>query len=145
MSKKAQSAMEFLMTYGWAILVVLAAVAALAYFGVLSPTKFLPESCVIGSTSGFSCLDFKVTSDAAFLLIMNSGGRNFVVHNITIDSCTSSFDRSMPNGDKQVFNITGCDFGNKGDSVKKDLIIDYSDQMSGFQKSVTGTITAKIM
>lgn len=29
------------MTYGWAILVVLAAIAALAYFGVLSPDKFL--------------------------------------------------------------------------------------------------------
>ncbi len=28
---------EFLMTYGWAILVVVAAIAALAYFGVLNP------------------------------------------------------------------------------------------------------------
>jgi hypothetical protein len=35
--------MEFLMTYGWAILVVIAAIAALAYFGVLSPDKMLPE------------------------------------------------------------------------------------------------------
>jgi hypothetical protein len=43
MRKKGQAAMEFLMTYGWAILVVLAAIAALAYFGVLSPQKLLPE------------------------------------------------------------------------------------------------------
>jgi hypothetical protein len=43
MNKKGQAAMEFLMTYGWAILVVLAAIAALAYFGVLSPQKLLPE------------------------------------------------------------------------------------------------------
>lgn len=43
MNKKGQAAMEFLMTYGWAILVVLAAIAALAYFGVLSPSKMLPE------------------------------------------------------------------------------------------------------
>jgi hypothetical protein len=43
MNKKGQAAMEFLMTYGWAILVVLAAIAALAYFGVLSPSKLLPE------------------------------------------------------------------------------------------------------
>jgi uncharacterized protein (UPF0333 family) len=41
--KKGQAAMEFLMTYGWAILVVIAAIAALAYFGVLSPDKMLPE------------------------------------------------------------------------------------------------------
>lgn len=42
-NKRGQAAMEFLMTYGWAILVVLAAVGALAYFGVLSPDTLLPE------------------------------------------------------------------------------------------------------
>ena len=41
--------MEFLMTYGWAILVVLAAIGALAYFGVLSPDRFLPEKCTLPS------------------------------------------------------------------------------------------------
>ena len=41
--KKGQAAMEFLMTYGWAILVVLLAIGALAYFGVLSPQNLLPE------------------------------------------------------------------------------------------------------
>ncbi len=35
--------MEFLMTYGWAVLVVLLAVGALAYFGVLNPSSILPE------------------------------------------------------------------------------------------------------
>jgi len=35
--KKGQVAFEFLMTYGWAIIVVLVVVGALAYFGVLSP------------------------------------------------------------------------------------------------------------
>ena len=41
MHKKSQAAMEFLMTYGWAILVVLVAIGALAYFGVLSPCSQL--------------------------------------------------------------------------------------------------------
>ena len=56
--KKAQAAMEFLMTYGWAILVVLAAIAALAYFGVLSPEKLLPEKCTL--EPGITCLGNKV-------------------------------------------------------------------------------------
>jgi hypothetical protein len=43
MNKRGQAAMEFLMTYGWAIVVVLAAIGALAYFGVLSPQKLLPD------------------------------------------------------------------------------------------------------
>jgi len=42
--KKGQALMEFLMTYGWAILVVLVAIGALAYFGVLNPERFLPKT-----------------------------------------------------------------------------------------------------
>ena len=44
-NKKAQAAMEFLMTYGWAILVVLVVIGALAYFGVLNPRNLVPNSC----------------------------------------------------------------------------------------------------
>ena len=44
MKRKSQVALEFLMTYGWAILVILIMIGALAYFGVLSPCKFIPES-----------------------------------------------------------------------------------------------------
>ncbi len=44
MSKKGQAAMEFLMTYGWAILVVIAAIGALAYFDVFSADNLLPET-----------------------------------------------------------------------------------------------------
>ena len=58
-NKKAQAAMEFLMTYGWAILVVLVSIGALAYFGVLSPEKFLPAKCTL--QSGITCLDHKAT------------------------------------------------------------------------------------
>lgn len=46
MTRRGQAAMEFLMTYGWAILVVLASVGALAYFGVLTPDTLLPERTV---------------------------------------------------------------------------------------------------
>ena len=36
-NKKGQDAMDFLLTYGWAIMGALALVGALVYFGVLSP------------------------------------------------------------------------------------------------------------
>ena len=47
------------MTYGWAILVVLVAISALAYFGVLDMNKFLPATCDL--PTGLSCLDHRVT------------------------------------------------------------------------------------
>ena len=61
MNRKSQAALEFIMTYGWAILVVLVAVGALAYFGVLSPDRFLPSKCVM--QSGIACLEHKVDAN----------------------------------------------------------------------------------
>ncbi|MEK6967590.1 MAG: hypothetical protein AABX51_03085 [Nanoarchaeota archaeon] len=60
MSRKGQAAMEFLMTYGWAILVVLVVIAALAYFGVLDPTTVLPDRCAF--PTALTCSDYLVSS-----------------------------------------------------------------------------------
>ncbi len=70
MYKKAQAAMEFLMTYGWAILVVLVAIGALAYFGVLSPDRFLPERCT--GPSGMDCLDKAAINDTHVSVVLKN-------------------------------------------------------------------------
>lgn len=75
MHRRAQAAMEFLMTYGWAILVVLAAVAALAAFGVLSLDKILPESCK-GATD-IPCLE-KAGFESG---VANAGSITFALRN----------------------------------------------------------------
>ena len=51
--KRAQAAMEFMLTYGWALIVVITAIFAMAYFGVLDMAKLMPNKCW-GST-GFEC------------------------------------------------------------------------------------------
>lgn len=72
--KKGQAAMEFLMTYGWAILVVLAAIGALAYFGVLSPKNLLPSSCTV--SAGFGCSNAKAVGTGAELILRNNMGED---------------------------------------------------------------------
>jgi hypothetical protein len=55
MSKKGQAAMEFLMTYGWAILIAIVAIAALIAFGVFnSPVQ---ENCGVAGEiiQGVTC------------------------------------------------------------------------------------------
>ena len=94
-SKRGQAAMEFLMTYGWAILVVLAAIGALAYFGVLSPDRFLPEKCTM--PSGIACLDFTQSGDTVTLSVQNAAGFDMsgVVVNLEDDTgsaCTAAPD-----------------------------------------------------
>jgi hypothetical protein len=83
MSKKGQAAMEFLMTYGWAILVVLAAIGALAYFGVLSPDKFLPEKCL--GSAGLDCTEkASITSGTAGNGRISFALKNNLGHNINL-------------------------------------------------------------
>jgi len=52
-SAKAQSAMEYLMTYGWAILIVAVVLGSLYNLGVFNGAAFLGTSCI--SASGFYC------------------------------------------------------------------------------------------
>lgn len=55
MRKKAQAALEFLMTYGWALLVILVMVGAFAYLGVTDPQQFIQDKCTL--SPGFDCAE----------------------------------------------------------------------------------------
>jgi len=87
MLKKAQAAVEFLMTYGWAILVVLVAVAALAYFGVIDQSKRIPEICLF--EPGLDCIETAVvdaSADTVTFLLINNKGSAIDIKNITDDA-----------------------------------------------------------
>ena len=46
MKRNGQAALEFLMTYGWAVLVVLIVIGAIAFFlSANNPTDLIPEQC----------------------------------------------------------------------------------------------------
>ena len=49
MSRKGQAAMEFLMTYGWAILAAIIAIGVLAYFGVFNPSRLAGSAAVLNA------------------------------------------------------------------------------------------------
>jgi len=57
-SRKGQAALEYIVTYGWAFLVLLVAVGALAYFGVINPGKWLPTKCDLGAQ--LECVDYQI-------------------------------------------------------------------------------------
>jgi hypothetical protein len=91
-SKKSQAAMEFLMTYGWALLVVLIAIAAMALFGLLNPTRYLPAKCELGA--GINCMSASAftdnervsdgdANDKIALLIKNGVG--YTMRNISVN------------------------------------------------------------
>src|SRR3989344_6602038 len=118
MNRKSQAALEFLMTYGWAILVVLVAVGALAYFGVLSPDKFLPAKCTL--QSGLACLDHKATATSIQINIQNSLGRDITVDRVTASQCTELGSQGvLANNAPATWTFTTCT--NPGTKYNGDL------------------------
>lgn len=89
-TRKGQAALEFLTTYGWAFLVILIMIGSLAYFGILNPSKILPNRCSFGPE--FECLDWQIsaTSNEIKLKMKNNFGDPIVIDTFTVDSETST-------------------------------------------------------
>lgn len=142
-NKKSQAAMEFLMTYGWAILVVLAAIAALAYFGVLSPEKFLPEKCIL--QPGIACVSHKVETSKITLVISNGMGRTMTVNSIAVGSCTGTFTTSMQSGSQSNFELTtNCNNGAAKEAFKGDITLKYTEKDTNLTKTAFGNLNTKV-
>lgn len=140
---KGQAAMEFLMTYGWAILVVLAAIAALAYFGVLSPEKFLPEKCIL--QPGIACTSHKVESAQVTLIISNGLGRTIIVNSIDVGGCSGTFNEQMPSGTDHNFVIGGnCNNGAAKEKFKADITLGYTERDTNLTKKAYGNLNTKV-
>ena len=152
MFKKSQAAMEFLMTYGWAILVVLVAIGALAYFGVLSPDKFLPAKCQL--PAGIACTDFKVVAGAT----PTTGTVNIVLRNglgfdigdatnpisVIVSSCTTAdtTPNSISNGEDEQYDVTGCSV-TSGNKFSGTINVTYKNVDTGLLHKVQGSITGR--
>ncbi len=153
--RKGQAAMEFLMTYGWAILVVLAAIGALAYFGVLSPDRFLPNKCV--ANPPFSCNQFLVDSTDVSVEIQNNGGKDVVsaywyLSDNQGSPCTTTtdvLDVQVANGAPLGGSIidwagTGCAGLATGDRWSGNFTIIYQFSGEDFNHTSTGSIQTRV-
>ncbi|MDP2907231.1 MAG: hypothetical protein Q8O03_04790 [Nanoarchaeota archaeon] len=151
--RKGQAAMEFLMTYGWAILVVLVAIGALAYFGVLSPEQFLPEKCTISTGSGLFCIDHSAvggTADAITLRTQNIltdsvtiavGGAtvSFTGSDGTAETCTNNAALTLTADQTDNLVLDTCTGLAVGEKVKGDISITYT-KAGGLTKTTTGSL-----
>ena len=143
-NKKGQAALEFLMTYGWAILVVLVAIGALAFFGVLSPDKFLPSKCLL--QVGLVCVDQKVTPSVVTVVVKNNFNADITVNDVRIQNCgASGAQGSLANGAQATYAIScAAPIGSSGSKFSAVLNVSYTNADSGITKSNLGEISGKI-
>lgn len=145
-NKKGQAAMEFLMTYGWALLVVLIAIGALASFGVLNPGQFLPETCTVAP--GISCIDFSA-SETGGLKVMMQNGMGIALTDVTLYStaltCVEDLAGDWGAGEVVTFTCTGA-VGTEGEmysGTEDGLTLDYTVS-GGLEHSKAVSIMTKI-
>jgi len=156
--------MEFLMTYGWAILVVLAAIGALAYFGILSPSKFLPSSFTM--SGGLSAGEYKFSpTDELTVGIINNMGTGITIKEVYFTTSASSainctgtstgtVANSTANGVKNVYTLavtTTCSDGtgfidadSVGKKVKGTVSVVYSKDGETIDHTATGDLTTTV-
>ncbi len=90
MEKRGQAAMEFLMTYGWAILAAIIAIAVLAYFGVFNPGRYTTETCAVSAP--FVCDDNSAATVAngISLVLRNGGDEDYNIKTIKVTNCDTT-------------------------------------------------------
>ena len=130
MKRKAQAAMEYLMTYGWAILIVVIVVAALYAMGVFTATS--PVTCSPCFGSDFAFVDY-----AAGTLVMTNGASSKNITAVTGGSIA---------GTSECAGNATCAAGKKVvlDSISTtgdvDITITYTTIASGLSHTATATI-----
>ncbi len=156
---KGQAAIEFLMTYGWAIMAVLVMIGAMSYLGLLSPSAFLPEKCEI--VVGFTCTDFQVTRNEVTLNLINALGDEAKIEKVEIinpenptsPACSKTLESSVStvsNGGKISVTGIACKPDlpfSVGDKANVKIVITYSKKIADkfpFSHAVAGVLYARV-
>ena len=147
MKKRGQAAMEFLMTYGWAILAAIIVVGVLWYIigspGNLAGDKFQISQPLIANamaltTAGTSNLQLEVR---------NGAGSSITVTDVLFDSgsgCDDLTGQTIPvtDGALSILNIT-CGFAS-GDRFNSEVAIKYTESGSGVTQQASGSVTGQV-
>lgn len=132
-NRKSQAALEFLTTYAWAFIVIIIIIAAIAYFGILSPSKILPDRC--NFNVGFDCQAYTITrgatglADGSFTLRLKNGlGKTVDVTGVTLTAESTTayacpgppppvFPTGWPSGEIRTITWSACNSNAVGFSV----------------------------
>jgi hypothetical protein len=150
--KRGQAAMEFLMTYGWAILAAVIAIGVLAYFGVFSPGKYISGNAVVNPPFYITAANAKASHGSyggVQLAVKNNGGEDYEIQSVTITNCgtyTGAPDTILTDVTATI--TVECDAAhtlNVGDNIKGDITINYQKPGIGVDLASTGTVAQKVV
>jgi len=143
-NNRGQAAMEFLMTYGWAILAAVIVIGVLASFGVFSPSTYVPNRCVLSAP--FGCNAGTAGTTGIDLELRNGAGESVNVTSITVSGCAGTVSPTlsfvMPDQNMTVFNIP-CTL-TSGEKFQGDISISYKKSGSSLTLSSSGQLVDQV-
>ncbi len=136
--KKGQSALEYLMTYGWALLIIVVVGAALYALGVLNPATYQQKTCT-GMTY-FLYKDHRLTSGGNFDIQLTNGNEQVTITDISVGGTALTFTDVVANvSDTVVLAATGGPSGTTGSPYNYDIVVTYD--VTGGISGQTATAT----
>jgi hypothetical protein len=157
-----QSAIEFLITYGWAITIIAIALFALFASGYFNPSNYSGQECAI--TSGFSCLNFYMPANGMLFVNLQQSLSNPI--NITSLGCNENgsiammqkpYNPSYPSSN-QIFMSIGSNYtfgvacyagasrfsSNPGTVFSGVLLVNYTDEVTKLPGTAVGRVIVKV-
>jgi hypothetical protein len=150
--------MEYLMTYGWAILIISIALSALYMMGLFSPSSYVSSTCIF--PADFSCLeDFMSTSGVLTINIEQSTEAPIDITGIGCDSNVSLAYMTAYTGSNAIYVPIGGNYsfssvqcysgsgpysGSVGSIFHGYVIMNYTDLQTGFPHTTVGTLVQKV-
>ncbi len=126
LGKKGQSALEYLMTYGWAILIIIIVGGVLYYYGVFSPSKLVGESKVGFSKVQVDTWAVDPTNDNVSFIFENRAGKQITITSVDVGETDTNTSIEMSEGSKSTsFVSVNSPSVDSGDAYRWDVTINY--------------------
>ena len=138
--KKGQVAMEFLMTYGWAIIIILLAIAALWLLGVFSPS--VTTTCQIEAP--FTCQDAVVSDNSVIIRMGANQVQTATVNSITVNgqNCPQLTNKQLVANQISTVRCTGLTL-EEDEKVTVQIGATYEKEGGGLTHTIEGAISGQ--
>ncbi|MBI3622876.1 hypothetical protein HY212_02235 [Candidatus Pacearchaeota archaeon] len=144
--KKGQAAMEFLMTYGWAILAAIIVVGVLWYL-IGNPSNLAGKQYTLSAPLSINAISITAGAPGTVQLeIRNGAGSSINVTTIDFSepTCTDITPNLLqPQGNLTAYSIS-CNPLTAGNRFLSDITVKYTTTGSSLTQQSTGSISAKI-
>ena len=139
--KRGQASTEFLVSYGWVLLLLITAIVVMVLYTNISKSTLIGEECDIAL--GFSCSDFYVDEGSINMVVKNNLDWDLGSVKFTFDDCViDSNERPLETGESATFSLAECSSVSGEFFKSKGLFVNYTFAGSNtieHQKSVSIT------